>query len=339
MQLFQTSQKTKMKYIKKTSFNAEDKSIAKKHEFDGPALTTPTYAGELALPFVSAALKSGATLANGWIRTIDNVYYKAVINSIEGASLIVDATCDFTDGGTVTIAENILVTKELAVNIDLCKSTMRQSWLAAETGNSLNSNMPVAFTDYVIGHIAGLVAQATEVAIWGGAAATAGSFEGFCTAATGILVTADDYVYVNTATPFTKTNIVAQIEAVLDATDSAVIAKADFALYVSPKTAFFYQQHLGKEGYANDYQANEKPANIYGYPIYACPGMLENQIIATYESNLVFGSNIQTNMTEVRTIDMSPIDGSDNVRFIMRYAAGVQVGVTPDVTWGFYTAA
>ena len=39
-------------------------------------------------------------------------------------------------------------------------------------------------------------------------------------------------------------------------------------------------------------------------------------------------------MTEVRTIDMSPIDGSDNVRFIMRYAAGVQVGVGADIYWG-----
>jgi hypothetical protein len=338
MQLFQTSQKIKMKYIKKTSFNAEDKSVANKHEFNGPALTSPTYAGELALPFVSAALKSGATLANGWIRTIDDVYYKAVINQIEGASLIADATCDFTDGGSVTISENVLTTKELAVNIDLCKKTMRQSWLASETGNSLNSNMPAAFTDYVIGHIAGLVAQATEVALWGGAAATAGSFQGFVTGTTGILPVAADYVYVNTSAAYSKTNIVAELEAVLDATSSAVLAKTDFALYVSPKTAFFYQQHLGKEGFSNDYQANAKPSNIYGYPIYACPGMLENQIVATYESNLVFGSNILTNMTEVRTIDMSPIDGSDNVRFIMRYAAGVQIGVTPDVTWAFHTS-
>ena len=334
MQLFLTSQKIKMKYIKKTSFNAEAKSVANKYEFDGPSLTTPTYAGELALPFVSAALKSGATLANGWIRTIDNVYYKAVINSIEGASLIADATCDFTDGGSVTIAENVLVTKELAVNIDLCKKTMRQSWLAAETGNSLNSNMPVAFTDYVIGHIAGLVAQATEVSIWTGTGATGGEFEGFTTGTTGIFDVDGNVNAVTTATPFSKTNIVTEFEKVLDAASSQVLAKPDFALYVSPKTAFFYQQHLGKEGYANDYQANEKPANLYGYPIYACPGLPDNQIIATYESNLVFGSNIQTNLTEVRTIDMSPIDGSDNVRFIMRYAAGVQVGVGADIYWG-----
>ena len=323
-----------MKYIKKTSFNAEAKSVANKYEFDGPSLTTPTYAGELALPFVSAALKSGATLANGWIRTIDNVYYKAVINSIEGASLIADATCDFTDGGSVTIAENVLVTKELAVNIDLCKKTMRQSWLAAETGNSLNSNMPVAFTDYVIGHIAGLVAQATENSIWTGTGATGGQFEGFTTGTTGIFDVDGNVNAVTTATPFTKGIIVVEIEKVLDACSSQVLAKPDFALYVSPKTAFLYQQHLGSEGFSNDYQANEKPSNIYGYPIYACPGMPDNQIVATYESNLVFGSNIQTNLTEVRTIDMSPIDGSDNVRFIMRYAAGVQVGVGADIYWG-----
>jgi hypothetical protein len=33
-----------MKYIKKTSFNAEEKSDENKHEFNGPTLTTPTYA-------------------------------------------------------------------------------------------------------------------------------------------------------------------------------------------------------------------------------------------------------------------------------------------------------
>jgi hypothetical protein len=323
-----------MKYIKKTSFNAEEKSVATKHEFAGPTLTTPTYAGELALPFVSAALKSGATLANGWIRTIDDVYYKAVINQIEGASLIADASCDFADAGSVTITENVLTTKELAVNIDLCKKTMRQSWLAADTGNSLNSNMPSAFSDYVIGHIAGLVAQQVENDIWTGADATGGEFEGFLTATTGIFVVDGNVNAVTTATPFVKGNVVAQIELVLDACSSEVLAKPDFALYVSPKTAFLYQQHLGSEGYSNDYQANAKPSNIYGYPIYACPGMPDNQIVATYESNLVFGSNILTNMTEVRTIDMSPIDGSDNVRFIMRYAAGVQVGVGADIYWG-----
>lgn len=323
-----------MKYIKKTSFNAEEKSVATKHEFAGPTLTTPTYAGELALPFVSAALKSGATLANGWIRTIDDVYYKAVINQIEGASLIANASCDFTDGGSVTITENVLTTKELAVNIDLCKKTMRQSWLAADTGNSLNSNMPAAFSDYVIGHIAGLVAQQVENDIWTGADATGGEFEGFLTATTGIFVVDGTVNAVTTISPYTKAIIVVEMEKVLDACSSEVLAKPDFALYVSPKTAFLYQQHLGSEGYSNDYQANAKPSNIYGYPVYACPGMPDNQIVATYESNLVFGSNILTNMTEVRTIDMSPIDGSDNVRFIMRYAAGVQVGVGADIYWG-----
>lgn len=323
-----------MKYIKKTSFNAEDKSVASKYEFDGPTLTTPTYAGELALPFVSAALKSGATLANGWIRTIDDVYYKAVINQIEGTSLIANASCDFADAGAVTITENVLETKELAVNIDLCKKTMRQSWLAAETGNSLNSNMPTAFTDYVIGHIAGLVAQATENDIWTGTDAGGGSFEGFTTTTTGILTTDGNVNSVSMAGAFTVSTIIAELDKVLAAVSSQVLGKADFAIYCSPKTLFLYQQVLGTSGYQLDYQANLKPSNVYGYPIYACPGFPDDQLVATYVSNLIFGSNIQTNMTEVRTIDMSPLDGSDNVRFVMRYACGVQVGVGADIWWG-----
>ena len=109
-----------MKYLKHTSKEKAPEN-AVWQQFAGPTLTSSTYAGELALPYVSAALKSGATLANNWINVLDDVPYKAVINRIEGASLIADATCDFTDAGSVTVTERVLETKELQVNIDLCK--------------------------------------------------------------------------------------------------------------------------------------------------------------------------------------------------------------------------
>lgn len=330
-----------MKYLQKTQ--AEKFSApAKQYEFDGPAgIGNLAYAGELALPYLSAALKSGKTLSNSWIRTLDDVPWKAALDIVTGANLIGDATCDFADAGTITLTERTVETKEFQINLDLCKKTMRQSWQAAETGNSLYSRMPTAFTDHVIGHISGLVAQQVENDIWTGNGVTAGNFTGFTAAAVadpsfagGSFVTDATVNDVDIAADLTALNVAAKLQIVLDAVSSQVLGKEDFALYVSPKTAFLYAQHLGKEGYQQDYQANEKPSNIFGYPILACPGMPDNQIVATYQSNLVFASNILSNMGEVRLMDMSPLDGSDNLRFVMRYSAGTQHAIGADIWWG-----
>ena len=317
-----------MEYLKKLG------SEGAKHEFAGPTLTSPTYAGEHALPYVSAALKSGTTLANNYINTLDNVPYKAVMNRVEASGLIADATCDFTDAGAVTLTERILEVKELQVNLDLCKKTMRQGWQATQTGNSLNSQLPNEFQDYVIGHVAGLVAESVETSIWNGAGATAGEFEGFLTATTGHFTTDAGVSDVALSGVITSSNVVDHLESVMDDVSSEVMGKSDFALYVNPKTIFLYHQALAASGFANDYQANGKPSNIYGYNLLPCHGIPDNNIVATYQSNLNFGSNILTNMTEVKTIDMSDIDGSDNVRFVMRFACGTQHTVGEDISWG-----
>ena len=67
--------------------------------------------------------------------------------------------------------------------------------------------------------------------------------------------------------------------------------------------------------------------NYMGYQVLVCPGMLNDRLIAAQKSNLYFGTNTMTDLTNVRVIDRSLIDGSDNVRITMRYNAGVQVGV------------
>ena len=338
-----------MKYLNKLSQERSGegkqwKDLAKRFEFDGPAMGTTTYGGEWA-GYIAAALKSGKTLSNNWINVLDNVPYKAVMNTVLGENLIVDATCDFTDGGTVTLAERVLEVEEFMVNIDLCKATLRTGYQATQTGNSLNGQLPPSFEEFVISHIAGLVGQQIENNIWTGDTATSGQFTGFASDAVadpafagGTLVQDATVNDVTIAAALTKGNVVAKLEQVLDAVPSQVIGHPDFAVYVNHKTSFLYHQALGASGYQLDYSANEKPSNIFGYPIYACPGIQDDTVVATYKGNLNFGSNILSNTSEVQVIDRSPIDGSDNIRFVMRYSAGVQHGIGADVVLGTYRA-
>jgi hypothetical protein len=46
---------------------------------------------------------------------------------------------------------------------------------------------------------------------------------------------------------------------------------------------------------------------------------------------LYFGTGLLNERNEVRVLDMADLDGSDNIRVILRFFAGVQYGIGSDV--------
>ena len=68
-----------------------------------------------------------------------------------------------------------------------------------------------------------------------------------------------------------------------------------------------------------------------GYQIAVCPGMVDNQLVAAEKSNLFFGTDLVSDHTRIQLLDMSQLDGSDNMRLVARYSAGVKQGVGADI--------
>jgi hypothetical protein len=62
------------------------------------------------------------------------------------------------------------------------------------------------------------------------------------------------------------------------------------------------------------------------YDIAICPGMSDNTMMVAQKSNLWFGTNKTSDLNSVKIKDMSDVDLSDNVRFSVKYFAGVQYG-------------
>ena len=60
-------------------------------------------------------------------------------------------------------------------------------------------------------------------------------------------------------------------------------------------------------------------------------------MMAAQKSNLYFGTGLLADHNEVKVIDMSEIDGSQNVRIVMRYTAGVNYGIGSEIV--LYTPA
>jgi hypothetical protein len=301
---------------------------------------TTTYAGESAGQYISAALLSGKTLNESAISIKPNVKYKEVIKKVDTSGLIANATCDFTDTGSITLTERIIQPEEFQVNIELCKKDFRSDWEAIQMGVGAFDQLPPNFADFLIAHVAGKVAEKTEQNIWGGVNATAGEFDGFS-----VLMAAD--ATVNDAangseTSFTKDNIVSLLENTLDSVPSTIYGREDLTIY-APTVAFkayirslggFGASGLGAAGYDNkgsQWFNNGNALSFDGVKIQHAPGMPADHIIAGEASNLYFGTGLLSDHNEVKVIDMADLDGSQNVRVIMRFTAGVQYGVGSDL--------
>jgi hypothetical protein len=283
-----------------------------------PSITT-TYAGEFAGKYISAALLSGNTIANGGITVKPNVKYKEVVKKVATSGLIGNASCDFTDAGSLTLTERILQPEEFQVNLELCKKDFRSDWEAVQMGYSAYDNLPPKFADFLIGHVAAKVAEKTEQTIWQGTNATAGEFDGFAT-----LLAADADVVDVVGTTVTSANVIAELGKIVDAIPSAVYGKEDLKIYISQNIAKAYVSAQAALGYRDLYHVGKTDMNFQGIPLFVANGLADNDAVAAETSNLYFGTGLLSDHNEVKVIDMADLDGSQNVRIVMRFTSGVQ---------------
>jgi hypothetical protein len=68
-----------------------------------------------------------------------------------------------------------------------------------------------------------------------------------------------------------------------------------------------------------------------GVKIFVANGLPDNVIVAAEKSNLFFGTGLLSDHNEVKVLDMADLDGSQNVRMIMRATAGVEFGIADDI--------
>jgi len=253
-----------------------------------------------------------------------------------GSGVVADATCDFTGAGTLALTEKVLEPKNLQINLDLCKSTLLDSWEALQMRAGAGAPPPASFDDYVISYMGEIIAQATEESIWAGTA-VAGKFNGFSGAVTGLLLPGVDGTVIQSAASaaYTTGNIIANLQTLTSdmATNvSAILRKDDLHIYMSPKTYALYVSAVSTLGYVNAYNMNGDYAPVFeGYKIAVCNGMLDNSVIAAEKSNMFFGTDLLSDATRITLMDMAALDGSDNMRLVARYSAGVQTGVGADI--------
>ena len=205
-------------------------------------------------------------------------------------------------------------------------------------GYSAFDTLPKNFQDFLLAHVIAKVAEKTENTIWQGANATAGEFDGFT-----VLAAADSDVVDVTGTTVTAANVIAELGKIVDAIPSSIYGKEDLYIYVSQNIARAYVRALGGFG-ASGLGANgvnnmgtmwwnNGSLSFDGVKLFVANGLPDNDAMAAQKSNLYFGTGLLSDHNEVKVIDMADIDGSQNVRIVMRYTAGVQYGIGTEIVY------
>jgi hypothetical protein len=291
-------------------------------------ISNSSYAGEKASGFIAAALLSANTLDKGGVTIKPNVNYRQVMQKIAVGDIIANASCDFAATSDVTLTERYLTPEEFQVNMELCKKDFESDWLSIEQGFSAFDTLPKSFAEYLISHVAAKVATKTELNIWNGVNANAGEYDGLVT-----LMSADADVIdvVTTETSITPANIIAELGAVIDAIPTTVYGSDNLSIYISSADARSYVRAQAALGYKDLYHVGQTAMDFEGVKLFVANGLQTGQMVAAEKDNLMFGTGLQSDFSEVKVLDLANIDGSQNVRIVMRFTAGVQYAIGSEI--------
>jgi len=306
---------------------------------------TTTYSGQFSGTYIAAALLSASTIDDGGLTIKSNISFKEVLKKLSTDALVKTATCDFDPTSTITLTERIIEPKNLQVNLNLCSNDFLSDWESQQMGFGLATTLPPTFSDFLIAHVAAEVAQSTEENIWRGdvAAASVNSFDGFekliAAAVTAAEIPAAQAI---TGVALTSLNIIEEMSKVVAAIPNTLYGKEDLFVYVSSKAAKLYVQALG--GFATGMTNNgvnnmgttwfnNGSLMINGVKVFVSPGLSDDKMYAAQRSNLYFGCGLMNSQNEVKVLDMRDLDGSSNIRMVMRFSAAVQFGTNDIVSY------
>ena len=209
------------------------------------------------------------------------------------------------------------------MNLELCKKDFESDWLSIEQGFSSFDELPKSFANYLIGHVAGKVAAKIENNIWNGADTVgSGEFDGLVN-----LMTADADVIDVTGPATTAANIIAEFGAVIDSIPETIYGNEGLSIYISQADARSFVRAQAALGYKDLYHVGQTEMDFEGVKLFVANGLGAGQMVAGEKENLSFGTGLQSDTNLVKLIDLADIDGSQNVRIVMRYSAGVNYSI------------
>jgi len=288
---------------------------------------TTTYAGEFSRTYIAAALLASKTIDN--VTQHVNINNKWVTKKYANSTGFADAACASSFGENIALTEMILNPKQLKKQFKLCKLDYLADWEAMQMGFGNNRTLPPDMERFMLEQTAKEVTGEIERIMWQGTVGTAGEFDGFYAQFSAIDVA---------GTVITASNVIAELNKVVDAIPLNVKSQraTDLVIYVPTSVIFFYYQAQSALGAMDMFYERQASPVFYGIPLIECPGMLPNTMVAGLKSNFHFATGLLNDFNEVKVIDRSDIDASEEVYVSLKFSGDTGIGYEGDAVYYAY---
>ena len=285
----------------------------------GGLVVNGNYSGVQAGAYFGACIKSGLTLSEGNITFLENVKYKQNLTVLSSADIISRDTCSFDTTGALTLTDRVIEPEKKKLNVEVCKRTIETDWQANEMlGGVNNSNFAGDFTAFMMDYLGASIGENVENTIWADLEAEA---------------LADATVIDVVAVALNAGNIVAELGRVRDAIPVGCYGKEDLTIYMPTSAIRFYISAMSELGYMNLYYGAEIPLTFEGIKLAHAPGLGNDKMMASRKANLVAATDLISDFVDIRIIDMSATDGSQNIRVAGNFSIGANHAVGADVVY------
>ena len=281
-----------------------------------------TFYGKDAEGFYRKALTSGT--AKSVLTLIPNVKSKIKLSYSDLGNILQADDCSFSASGEGTLNQKTMTVCDLKVNLEYCATTFEANYLSAQLrAGATDQAMPDSYAQFVVNQIADVVSQDLELVMFKGDTATSSYPLSLCDGLIKLMQADSDIIDVSaTSSTISSTNVLTELDRVLDATPAKVRNKPNFKIFVSQEIAFAYKQKQAATT-GGLFMVGDKELNYLGYRLIPTSGLSAKQMIAFNSDKVFFLTDLVSDWNDIIIIPQRNISGARTERFATSLKFGV----------------
>ena len=282
-----------------------------------------TFYGKDAEGFFKKVLTTG--LAKNELTLVPNVKSKIKLAYSDLGNILQAEDCSFSSTGEGSLNQKTMEVCDLKVNLEYCATTFEANYLSAQlrAGSNNEEVMPTSYADFVVNYVAEKVSADLEKVMFQGNTATASYPYSLCDGLIKQLSNDNDVIKPGaTAGSITSSNVVAELNRLLNAVPAEVRAQANFKIFVSQEIAFAYKQAQAATT-GGLFLVGDKELNYLGFKLIPTSALSAKQMIAFNSDKVFFLTDLVSDWDDIIIIPQRNISGARTERFATSLKFGV----------------
>lgn len=282
-----------------------------------------TFYGKDAEGFFKKVLTTG--LAKNELTLVPNVKSKIKLAYSDLGNILQAEDCSFSSTGEGSLNQKTMEVCDLKVNLEYCATTFEANYLSAQlrAGSNNEEVVPTSYADFVVNYVAEKVSSDLEKVMFQGNTATASYPYSLCDGLIKQLQADGDVVDVSaTASTIVSTNVVGELNRLLNSVAAEVRSAANFKIFVSQEIAFAYKQAQASTT-GGLFLVGDKELNYLGYRLIPTSALTAKQMVAFNSEKVFFLTDLVSDWDDIIIIPQRNISGARTERFATSLKFGV----------------